>query len=256
MEPFRIKRLRIWNTREHQRLENVEFQFSDDVVLSDFPFVTLVIGANTTGKSRLLRIILDILNDLYNLKNEQRDSFAFKGGYNFTYTYQGKEFEITNGKPELEIKLNGRKVSIDRLELPNRLIGVASSIADRFPQQITSSPSQLRPLNNRYNNPFYEYLGIRTFNNMASSSGHITRMLDLLSNATINGNLNTALLNVFEFLRLRPWLSVEYRLKGYSTSLLERNKLSATYLKDFIRKLDERKAGFANKYFRALLYDP
>src|SRR5690349_7178243 len=103
---FSLKKLRVWNSREHDHFEDIDFVFCEDEIVSDsgFPFVTLIIGANTTGKSRLLRIVVDIFNDLYNLKEHGRESFAFRGSYHLLFEVQGEHFEVLHtGKSELEI---------------------------------------------------------------------------------------------------------------------------------------------------------
>lgn len=63
---FRILNFKIWGIEEHRRFENLDWQFSNTKISTNsLPFVTLIIGANATGKSRLLRILVDVFNDLF-----------------------------------------------------------------------------------------------------------------------------------------------------------------------------------------------
>ena len=258
MNNFKILNFSIWDYKQYEKFENVNFTFSDDNDSgSDLPFITLVIGANATGKSRLLRIIVETINDLYKLKNENNTLFSFKGGYKLVFKYKKSIFSVENNKYELIIKKNNRKINISKLELPEKLIAQSYSINDRFPHQINNySNLRITPtgstLKSRYNNSMYEYLGIRTFNNMASATGHITRTIDILFNAFSIGSVNKSISYVFDALNFRPNLSIEYRFKSYS-SLIGNDKLTEKYLKNFIDNLDEKKVGFSYKNFKDLL---
>ncbi len=261
MNSFKIKEFKIWGLKGFEKFDNVNFELSDlDISKLEFPYITLIIGANATGKSRLLRILTEVFNDLYKLKLENNDTFSFKGGYRLEYQFKNKTFIVENNRHELEIKQNDRKIAISSLLIPNKLIAASYSITDRFPHQ-SNSYSNLRSgpsksyVKTRYDNGLYEYLGVRTFNNMASASGHITRTIDLLFTSYINNNLNPSLKEVFLALKLKPQLSIEYRYKNFS-SLLGREKLSRHYLETFIKNLDEKKTGFSYKYFKELLNNP
>ncbi len=261
MEGFRLLNFKIWGLKTHTRFENIDFIFTDaNDHGKKFPYMSLIIGANATGKSRLLRVVVEIFNDLYKLQKEQNEIFSFKGGYKIEYSLNKKIFVIENTRTELIITQNGSKIAINKLLLPNKLIAASYSITDRFPHQ-TNNYTNLRTgpgktvLKNRYDNELYEYLGVRTFNNMASASGHITRTIDLLFNSYINNELNASLSEVFKTLNFRPVLSIEYKYKSFS-SLLGNEKLSLSYLKTFIENLDEKKSGFSYKYFRELLNNP
>ncbi|MFC4739993.1 AAA family ATPase [Flavobacterium ponti] len=261
MNNFRIIEFKIWDYKQYEKFENVTFNFSEEIDCdSDFPFITLIIGANATGKSRLLRILVEVFNDLYKLKNEQSSFFSFKGGYKIVYKFKKSIFSIENNKYELIIYKNDRKITISKLNLPEKLIAQSYSINDRFPHQINNY-SNLRisptgsPLKSRYNNSMYEYLGIRTFNNMASATGHITRTIDILFNAFSSGNVNPSIPIVFETLNLIPVLSIEYRFKSYS-SMIGNERFSEKYLRSFIDNLDEKKVGFSYRNFKELLNNP
>jgi predicted ATP-dependent endonuclease of OLD family len=261
MNNFKILNLSVWDYKQYEKFENVTFNFSEENDMdSDFPFITLVIGANATGKSRLLRILVEVFNDLYKLKTDQSTLFSFKGGYKIEYKFKKSIFTVENNRYELVVKKNNRVIKISNLTLPEKLIVQSYSINDRFPHQINNY-SNLRTTpsgsisKSRYNNSMYEYLGIRTFNNMASATGHITRTIDLLFNAFSLGKINNSIVNVFKTLDLNPVLSIEYKFKSYS-SLIGNDKLNEKYLKSFIDNLDEKKVGFSYKNFKDLLNNP
>lgn len=258
MNNFKILNFSIWDYKQYEKFENVEFTFSDNIDSdSDLPFITLIIGANATGKSKLLKIIVETFNDLYKLKNENNTLFSFKGGYKLVFKYKKSIFSVENNKYELIIKKNNKIINISKLELPEKLIAQSYSINDRFPQQINNySNLRITPtgrtLKSRYNNSMYEYLGIRTFNNMASATGHITRTIDILFNAFSIKSVDNSITYVFDALNFRRNLSIEYRFKSYS-SLIGNDKLTEKYLKNFIDNLDEKKVGFSYKNFKDLL---
>ena len=59
--------------------------FADNKSVAEFPYTTLIIGANGTGKSLVLKIISDILVDLCNQQQSMRSQNVFPPRTNNDY---------------------------------------------------------------------------------------------------------------------------------------------------------------------------
>src|SRR5690349_13854018 len=106
MSRFKIRKLYIGENLEFPKFQDIEFQFSKVENSINYPYTTLIIGANTTGKSRLLRTVLDIFNDLVNLKAGEKVNFSFKGNYKLEYEFGTHRIKIENKRSDLSITVD------------------------------------------------------------------------------------------------------------------------------------------------------
>jgi len=239
---FRLISLTLKDSTE---FEAGHFQFIQDDLLenSSLPFTTLVIGPNGTGKSRLLRVIIDIFNDLYNYKSFTRKDFKFNQYYRLKYLLDGKFYEIENTRENLVIRINEKEQnSSNTLELPNKGIAAAYSLYEKFTPNESSflaKPSR----SSRYDNGFYEYLGIKTNRNYTFSSANINNSIDRITAALAEKGFEKDLKSVFNVLGFLPKLSISYEVRR------NRELFSGNITPNNIRKkLDEinyRAAGFS-----------
>jgi len=202
--------------------EKVNYEFSPESEQNySLPYSTLLIGSNGTGKSRLLRALADVFNDLYLFYNDNNELFATKKEYVLIYLLNGKKYKfIKFGVSGLHYEIDDQRVSFDKMKLPSKLICISYNISDKFPVTF-SSPLQTRK--DRYENDFYSYLGIKVQRNSATPLGHIYRMLDLLTSSVGNHDFTTNARAVFDFLNLDPVIKIEYRLGTFGS---RRNFLS------------------------------
>ncbi|WP_256011800.1 AAA family ATPase [Desertivirga xinjiangensis] len=173
---------------------------------------TLIIGPNGTGKSRLLKIIIDIFNDLYNLKTDGNDNFKFNQYYFLTYQLNESEYTVENLKGSLKLEKKGQEIkNIRQLPLPAKGIVAAFSLHERFtPKKAFSNKNAYRH-KTRYDNDFYEYLGIKTERNYTFSGSNINKSIDLITEALADEGFQKDLVHVFELLDLNPFLVIEYK---------------------------------------------
>lgn len=249
MNEFRLISLQL---KESNEFDSHIFQFSNEKEKEKtrtLPKTTLIIGSNGTGKSRLLRVILDIFNDLYNYKTSGKANFRFKEYYLLKFQYNSITYSIENNKRELTCKNGDDLLSgIQNVSLPVKIIGAAFSISDKLPSKNNRIFGSFS--NSRYDNDYYEYLGIKTFNNMASSSGHINRSIDLIVEAISDKNFQKDVKAIFKYLEFAPKIFIEYRFSHNREFLTE--ELSVKSFKKRFKEMDEKRSGFSFGVFKKL----
>ena len=207
---------------------------------SRMPYVTLIIGPNGTGKSRMLRIISDIFNDLRRHQTFDKRRFSFNGNYELKYTLDFDNFQITKKESEIYILKNDEIVdNLEILELPSKLIVAAFSIYDRFaPSNISFSSS----LKINQSTSFYNYLGLKTEKNYAFSGSYINRAIDLITEAVSEDGFKRDIKYVFDVLKFDPSLEIVYsiyRIKKFVTG-----KLTVSKMKRLVNSKESRTLGF------------
>lgn len=244
---FRLKRLTL---TESEDFEEGEFEFiPDDVGSQKFPFTTLIIGPNGTGKSRLLKVLIDIFNDLYNYTQNGVESFKFKHYYKLHYYLDGDTYEVENLRQELSVAVNDKKASIKAIRLPSKGIVAAYSLHEKF------SPKQnsfLHKPNNfsRYQNNFYEYLGIKTTRNYTFSSANIINSIDLITSALAQSGFEKDLTSAFRVLGFLPKITVSYEVRRNRE--LFSGQVTKSNIKRILEGIEYRKAGFSFSSIQSL----
>jgi len=254
MGPFKLISLKIGKENTENESKIQEYIFSTVANGNrQSPFISLIIGANATGKTRLLRLITEIFNDLYIYKNAEGTKIFPNENFILIYKIGIDEYNIEGSTSTgFIIKCNQKSINKENLDLPSNLVCLSHSITDRFPQGHNFTNLRQR---SKYDNEFYHYLGARTFNNMASSTGHITRALDLLANAFSKNTFNHKMPEIFKLLDLHPIIRVQFR-KGFTLAgKLGNKRITKVDLKREINNLDERKTGFSYNKFQKLLIE-
>ena len=237
---FRLKSLTL---KDSPDFEEGNFEFSNEGTVGKLPFTTLVIGANGTGKSRLLRAIIDIFNDLFNYKQSGTPDFKFNHYYNLKYFLDNDLYEIENIKEALVIKRNGDNLNdFYQTLLPLKGIAAAYSLYEKFTPK-ESSYFMKQSKRSRYENNFYEYLGIKTNRNYTFSSANINNSIDLITGALAEKGFEKDLKAVFNVLGFVPKISISYQVKR--NRMLFTGNITSDNLKEILESIKYRSAGFS-----------
>lgn len=101
---FRLERLEIFN---HKFLGDKKIEFFNEHNDSDFPFTTLIIGPNGTGKSEILKIIIQIFREIEFKKLGNKLYTPFK--YSIHYHLNGNSYEVNKKESyKTEFLKNGK----------------------------------------------------------------------------------------------------------------------------------------------------
>ncbi|WP_348813795.1 AAA family ATPase [Flavobacterium maritimum] len=181
MNKFRLNKIRF----EEKDFETNEIQLVNPEHSSDSNYISLIVGNNGTGKSRVLSKIARF------------------------FVEQIKE---SNQKP-----LFGSILEYNRA--PEKIIAITNSISDKFPMDESFRPFQ-NNTNNIYFRDFkYNYLGTRNRINSFSNRALMNRALDILFENYSELDVSRNYRHIFDYLDYEPVLKLNYKVssKLYNT---------------------------------------
>ncbi len=182
---------------------HVEFASDQDLWRGDQPWVSVVIGRNGIGKSRLLAGIVELFDEL-DTGRSRRGAFATRPT-SLEYQIGGDRFSwhADDSRKTGSATINGNDGELADGRLPRRVIAVATTPFDKF---------KLTGPNASQANRVYRYLGLRDPRGRASAAGAVFRALDSLIEASgSTPDRRSRVADVFEFLGYLPRLEVRYR---------------------------------------------
>lgn len=154
-------------------------------------YFTIIVGKNSTGKSRLLSSLVNAFESLsisrssstqrirnnYDRKNDKRlDGFFV----NYRHGIQSYSLGVINGRLE---------VSFNETSLPSKILAVSTTPYDKFPIERKKSESRI-----------YSYIGVRNHTNKISGLSPslllMSDFIDGLINSSFKNNKNEAIINV------------------------------------------------------------
>ena len=207
--------------------------------------ITVLIGSNGTGKSRLLAGVaqaFSILDGLLNQKVYTGRNFPLD---ELEYEINGRRTQVLaeSGKVRTAV-CNGQEVMPFELHLPKRVIALTTTPYDKF---IVPRRSIYMPYAGIDN--VYQYLGLRDSTNKASPLNFLyTALQNLFDVVQRQGGRRDQIATVFDMLDLEPEVRVTYRLR------------SPKYLNEAIRSgpnfLDEVKGDYERRRFESVLSVP
>lgn len=174
--------------------------------------LTAVIGRNGTGKSHLLAAIVETFVKLEQYKLGRREKLNHLPLELLRYRIDRDQCEIVRSSHWPQLTVNGRPVEIQSLPLPSRVVALTTSPFDKFivPRSDAYSVAPQEA-------SLYRYLGLRDRTGRSALENLLFRSLNSLFETSENEALRRANIGrVFEFLKLRPNLSVIYRLRTTS----------------------------------------
>jgi predicted ATP-dependent endonuclease of OLD family len=202
---FKLKRLHII---DHPFLGHLDLNFVDDGEEKSGPYTSILIGKNGTGKSILLRVIADLIEDLkLHFSTEQistrkrgfRTNFRCEGtlfiqGKSIDFVFSSYFDEVDVIAPKSKRKFEFRfyykeKPSIEHKPLvPENLSVSAYLVNDKF------------RFSGRETSEFYKYLGLRETANSAGTKSYLNRIVPHVVDYIRKDSNFSALKRTLEFL--------------------------------------------------------
>lgn len=177
---------------------------------SDLGHLTAIIGQNGTGKTHLLTAIIESLLAVEAIASGRRSRVRQLPLERLAYQLNGRRCELRrreNG--DAAAFIDGREVHISNLPLPSRIVALTITPFDKFPVPRMQTYSVQATEGSRY-----RYLGLRDRTGKASIENLLFRSLNSLFESTSNPAVRRVRINhVFEFLKLKPQLTVVYRAR-------------------------------------------
>lgn len=239
---------------------SVDFIDSKDQHGTGLPYFSLVIGPNGTGKSLLLRVIVDIFRAAYSAKNSISYSPNLNGLYSLKYELDGIEYELMNfladknsplhgfevvpGPNSIRFKKQDVSITSDDLMLPSKIIANSIMITDRF------------PVLKEETFPIYTYLGVRRSPSVAGTRTYVRKTIELLTDSIDNEVFRTNLKRLLDFLEFTHSLYVSY-IPRYKSKFFNGN-LSSEFINEFFQNFtqhtrrDESNKPWGYEYYQSI----
>ena len=187
--------------------------------------LSVLIGANGTGKTQLLTGIAGAFQSLSRAKVSQRRPGADFPLQHLRYRLDGDVFEIEKRGISIDLKVNGQPIELDKLLMPERVIALATTSHDRFPLPVLAE--RVDPLLN-----IYRYMGLRDRSGRSSLlSALYSSLNNLFEVAGTRSKRRDRIAEIFNFLNYEPVVTVYYTFRiprarlrdaGDSTDIVER----------------------------------
>ncbi|MGG0494843.1 AAA family ATPase [Priestia megaterium] len=211
-ENFRLVHLEVDSNDSYSLC--VDFVSEDKEYKNNFPFTTLIIGANGTRKSTILSYIQKIFDEAYTFRVGKKKSYDIlsMGYFKLKYTVGNREYTIEGEGKKRTFYLGNDKISFDRLSLPNKTIVSTYSVNDRFTQR--KDPSILEKSH-------YDYLGMRTTKTQINLNKLSERVFLNILRSSIESDFLNDLNSLTDFLKLDPFLKLNIKLENGFHNLIK-----------------------------------
>ena len=221
---FRIEFVKL---KGHPQLGDIDLDFSDNLEYkeTEFPYTSVIIGSNGTGKSFILRTIAEIFRQFQDYSISNKKGFNLPYSLHLRYLYNDNIFEIVTSNFQ-SLLHNARKQYIfyknrpldllfesntqfysyeilhNELKYPSKLIVNSVMNNDRFVFK-----------NTKYND-FYQYLGARSTSSTSSTKSAVKKIIKHVFNATGSSEaFVNNLKDLLSFLDFEKTFNVVYKTK-------------------------------------------
>jgi predicted ATPase len=252
---FRLEYLKVIG---HPQLGDLVLFFTEaeDRLKAESPYKTVIIGPNGTGKSYILRTIIDLFRELDELRKSGKRKKHVIGSYLIKYSVEGNRFTYGNIKDIHEVEIfdfkraivpggqqwrergkeyfltkNEKQINIDEIELPKALLASSFMLTDKF--VFLTRPEEFE---------LYKYLGVRATRSTAGTRSYTKNTINSLANSNIKKIFSKTLPAVLDFLELEKYLFVRYSVKRrniFFTGKLNRN-IFIDFINDYEAYIEKR----------------
>ncbi|MCF6279721.1 MAG: ATP-binding protein [Flavobacteriaceae bacterium] len=264
MNGFRIINLEVKN---HYILESNDFRFYDDNDSNNNhkgPYFTVIIGANGTGKSEILRCLLEVWRDFYQQFNDE-EYRPLQFFYTLHYSLEGKEYKYSNNMNSKFILLTGKNKGYPKSKLYDsnnkEILFSKDNYYEIFPLQIVAQSIMMTdkffvPRNEKEKLRFapYHYLGIRNRPQQSSTGFYVRRTVDLIIKALEKDYFKKGINKLVEFMEASGSFIIQYKTRN--TKDFFTGELTAEILDSFFKEIEikykDRQAPYKLGHFNNL----
>ena len=188
---------------------------SDNKIETSEPFSSLVIGLNGSGKSNLLRAIIDIFRELSDYKPKGERHAHIHGFFHISYMLDGFVYEFTNCRDINAIPIkdearttyyfikNGEPCSASELPLPGKILASSIMLTDKY---LVLGKSQKFDL--------YTYLGVRRTASVAGTRTYVKKTVEYIVNSIERESFIQELKDILLFLDMKESCLINYEVKS------------------------------------------
>lgn len=188
--------------------ELLDIEFAPDTDGSNGSWVSVVIGRNGVGKSRILAGIADVLDSIGG-RPLRRDGFTVS---RIEYLIDDQHCIVeVDGNRVRKGTVNGRAFAPASIPLPKKIVALTTTPFDKF--RISRAAQGKSDGAEPEEQDRYAYLGLRDRTGRASTTAAIFRALEGLFEASASSSeRRVRIADVFEFLGYTPRIDVKYQV--------------------------------------------
>lgn len=225
---------------------NIQF-FSDELKgKSNEPITSLIIGANGSGKSFVLKLLADIFNAFQSTNALGQMKYSH---YELVYVINGELIQLQILNRQVFIHKNGMLLEkYDNSVLPSKALAVSFMLNDKFPFKQSSFTDD----------SIYEYLGVRMTSNASWTSSMNNKMADSFLNLAVNGKIWDFINRLSEFLCIDAKISINCemseadffaddlgtRLKKYGENIIQQEDFRSDAVKRYTDEIYQELVDF------------
>lgn len=185
-------------------------------------YITVLIGANGTGKSNLFRIIIELLKELEDLSKGKARSYSVDGRFNLKFSIHGDIYEYTNIHDAGQLKdiqnisekgntayllKNSIKEEFSNVQLPKAIVANSIMLTDKYPffKKETNEKGEKVDTFQRY-----KYLGIRNIAQNASTRAYVRKTVEFITQEYESLAFRKGLERATDFLGLTNAIDIYY----------------------------------------------
>ncbi|MFA6277320.1 MAG: AAA family ATPase [Pedobacter sp.] len=217
MEIFRLKTLRVKDNVIFKKEITFNFSQESDSFSFEAPYITLILGANGTGKSNLLKFLIEVFRLAYDKQTEAENIYYPNGKYYLEYVLGNDNYTILNtlgwegvnekqnnieddrGEKGIRFWKNGSEIPATKIKIPESILALSIMLTDKY-----------LFLRNPESYPIYKYLGVRRDNNTAGTRSFIGKTIDHIFAASGNKEFLESLGETLSFLELGNEFHISY----------------------------------------------
>lgn len=240
-EGFRLISLIVRNGEQEHC--NIRFFDGDVISSNNSPIVSLIIGANGSGKSFILKILAEMFNALESPNALGQMKYSC---YELTYVMNGDIFQFQILNRQIFVHKNGElldKMTTDNL--PEKALAVSFMLNDKFPFKQT----------NILEDGIYEYLGIRMTSNASWTSSMNNKLAEALLNMADQGTIWEFIDKISEFLDIDQKIQIGFEMSNADFFASDLDIRLKKYGEKIIRDEDYRSdavKGFTEENYRQM----
>lgn len=226
-EGFRLISLLVRDDeKEHCNIQFFTEEFKDK---SNEPVTSLIIGANGSGKSFILKILAEIFNAIENPNALEQMKYSH---YEIVYIIKGKKIQLQILNRQTFIHENGVLLEkYDKSILPTKVLAVSFMLNDKFP---------FKQSNSTEDSNIYEYLGVRMTSNASWTSSMNNKMANSFLNLAVNGNIWNFINRLSEFLCIDAKISIRCEMSETDFFADDLNERLKKYGEKIVQQEDYR----------------
>lgn len=196
-----------------------------------------MIGINGAGKSYALSVIVTIFRYIEGLIEGRKVKNEYAG---FLIEYSiGNDMYLVDFINNKEISRNGKLISIDELQLPQKLLGTSFAVNDKFVYSSNDTAS------------IYSYLGIRGSESGVGTKTHQKKIGDAIISLSNDVEKSSAVVEILKFLGYESRIQLKFKLrkiKYFFTNELEYSEFKS-YFSDWRKRSSRKTEPFYYKHF-------